>query len=84
MMGELVEKLSIANMKLFKVCDKKADIARNPGDFSKSEIVDVIRRDIELCKQRASLKNQIDKTLNQAIMDGKASVVDEVKSYGAS
>ena len=84
MIGELVEKLSIANIKLYEVCDKKADIAREPGSFSKQEIVDVLRRDIELCKQRAMLKKAIDNAVNQAIMDGRTSVIDEVKSYGTS
>lgn len=82
MIGELVEKLSIANMKLFALCDKKADIAKDPSSFSKDEVVEVLRRDIELCKQRASLKKRIDQAINDAIMNGGTSVIDEVKNYG--
>lgn len=82
MIGELIEKLSIANIKLFKVCDDKAKIAASPGDFSKSEIVAVISKDINLCKQRAKLKNAIDQVINRSIMDGGLSSVEEVKQYG--
>ena len=82
MIGELIEKLSIANIKLFKVCDDKAKIATNPGDFSKAEIVEVVRKDIQLCQQRAKLKNAIDVALNDSIMKGELSVVEEVKQYG--
>ena len=83
MIGELIEKLAIANIKLFTVCDKKADMAASPSDFSKQEMAEVMRADIELCKQRGSLKKQIDKAINDAIIKGEASVIDEVKSYGS-
>ena len=82
MIGELIEKLAIANIKLFKVCDDKAKIATNPADFSKTEIVEVIKKDIELCRQRARLKNAIDDALNRSIMEGELSVIEEVKQYG--
>lgn len=83
MIGELIEKLSIANTKLFTICDKKADMAKNPDDYSKQEMADVMRKDIELCKQRASLKNAIDAAINQAIIKGGVSAVSEVKDYGS-
>lgn len=82
MIGELIEKLCIANIKLFKVCDDKAKIADNPADFSKTEIVEVMRKDINLCKQRAQLKNAIDRTVAHSIMKGELSVIEEVKQYG--
>lgn len=84
MIGEFVEKLSIANIKLYEVCDKKADIVKDPSKYSKDEIVEVLRKDIELCKQRAMLKNAIDNKISQAIMSGSSSVVNEVKNYGSS
>lgn len=84
MIGELIEKLCIANIKLFMICDKKADMAKNPAAFSKEDVIETVRRDVELCKQRAYLKNQIDKAVNEAIMHGKTAVLDEVKSYGSS
>ncbi len=83
MIGELIEKLTIANIKLFGLCDKKANIAKNPGDYSKGEMAEVMRKDIELCKQRANLKNAIDNKISQAIMTGDVSVTNEVKSYGS-
>lgn len=84
MIGELIEKLAIANIKLFEICDKKADIAKDPSQFSKAEMVEVMRKDIELCKQRAALKTAIDKKLNEAIITNGASVIEEVKNYGSS
>lgn len=75
MLGELVDKLSIANAKLFALCNKKTKIVADPCKFSKEEVVELISNDIELCKQRAYLKNKIDKVV------GKNSFV-EVKNYG--
>lgn len=82
MIGELIEKLCIANIKLFNICDKKVHIAANPGSYSKNEITKVMAADIELCKQRANLKKAIDSAINSAIISGEASVIDEVKNYG--
>lgn len=73
--GELVEKLAIANIKLFQVCDQKADMARNPADFSKEEMASVMAKDIELCKERARLKNEINRAFD-------SSIAIEVKDYG--
>lgn len=73
-LGELVEKLSIANTKLFKVCDDKANIVKNPAAYSKEDIVKTIAKDISLCEERARLKNAINKVagINHT----------EIKSYG--
>lgn len=75
--GEMIEKLCIANIKLFKLCDKKSDMAKNPGDYTKAEMVRVMRQDIELCKQRGKLKSEIDRVL----MGGDA--IEEIKNYGS-
>ena len=82
MIGQLIEELCVANIKLFGVCNKKAEIARSPGEFTKKECVENARRDIELCKRRAQLKTTIDRALNDAIICGDTSVIDEVKQYG--
>lgn len=82
MIGQLIEELCIANIKLFNVCDTKAAIAAKPADFSKKDCVENARRDIELCKRRAQLKNAIDRAINDAIIAGETSVIDEVKQYG--
>jgi len=80
--GQLIEELCIANIKLFNVCDKKAEIVKAPGDFTKSEIVENASRDVELCKQRAQLKTAIDRAISHAIIAGEVDVIDEVKQYG--
>ena len=81
-LGELVEKLCIANIKLFNVCDKKADAAKNPSSYSKEEIVAIMKKDIELCKQRASLKNEIDKEIQKYVISGNFDFIEEIKDYG--
>lgn len=80
--AQLIEELCISNIKLFDVCNKKAAIASNPAGFSKEEAVETIGRDIELCKQRARIKTEINRVLNEAVVLGKLDIVDEVKQYG--
>ena len=76
-LGELVEKLCISNIKLFGICDTKADMAKNPGDYSKEDMAAVMAKDIMLCKERAALKSEINKLFygDQAI--------EEIKNYGS-
>ena len=74
-LGELIEKLCVANIKLFKVCDMKAAMSENPGKFSKQEILDNMAADIYLCTLRASLKNKINAVLGNI-------VPREIKNYG--
>lgn len=84
MIGQLIEELCIANIKLFNVCDRKAEIAMRPADFSKKDCVENARQDIALCKRRAQLKSAIDKALHDAIISGDTLVIEEVKQYGNS
>lgn len=74
-LGELVEKLAIANIKLFQLCDKKADAAKNPANYTKQELVDLCANDIALCKERARLKNAINKVAG-------VDIAEEIKGYG--
>jgi hypothetical protein len=83
MIGQKVEDLVIANCKLYALCDKKFEIVADPGKFSKDEIVELLSKDISLCKRRAQLKSAIDAELAKAIELGKMNVISEVKSYGA-
>ena len=83
MIGQLIEELCVANIKLFNVCDKKAAIAASPAEFSKKDCVDNARADIALCKRRAQLKNAIDRAINDAIISGDTSVIDEIQQYGS-
>lgn len=73
-LGELVEKLAIANIKLYNLCDLKTDMSKNPADYTKEQLVTLMEQDIKLCKERAKLKNAINKTVG---LDG-----DEIKRYG--
>lgn len=83
MIGELIEKLCIANIKLFETCNQKANMAKSPNDFTKKQMAQVMKKDIELCKQRAMLKTAIDNELNRSIVSGGTTVIDEVKNYGS-
>jgi len=82
MIGELIEKLCTATIKLYNVCETKADIAAHPAKYSKEQIVENNRQDIELCRLRSQLKNQIDKIINRTILQQEGSVIEEVKRYG--
>lgn len=77
MIGELIEKLAIANIKLYNTCDEKADMAANPQNYTKEQMAEVMKRDIELCKQRGALKSQIDKVLLGSV------ATEEIKKYGS-
>lgn len=72
--GELIDKLCICNNKLFEICNKKADAAKNPANYTKEELVGIVAKDIALCRERAGLKNEINKFF------GVGS--NEVKNYG--
>ena len=78
--ADLVEKLGIANLKLYEVCNKKAELGRQPTPQSQLETevfaqasAENMRQDVELCKLRASLKNQINAAFG---------FVQDVKLYG--
>jgi len=75
--SELIEKLCIANIKLFQLCDKKADMAKSPADYSKADMAKVMRQDIELCKLRGQLKSQIDRLISPEV------AIEEIKNYGS-
>jgi len=74
--GELIDKLSTVTIKLYKLCDDKIDMSKYPENYSVGEINSLAERDIELCKQRAKLKGEIDRLL----MGKYAS--EEIKAYG--
>lgn len=72
----MIDALCIVNNKLFSLCDKKAEMAKRPADFSKEDFVNLAARDIELCKTRAGLKNSINSFFGQKTV--------EVKEYGSN
>ena len=62
-LGELIEKLCIANIKLYNICDLQVAMSKNPADYTKEEIVQAMEKDIILCRERAQLKNTINTTM---------------------
>lgn len=75
--GQLIEELCVANIKLYNVCNQKA----NCDNLNEKQLKILCKKDIELCKKRAFLKNAIDKAINNAIINNELSVIDEVKDY---
>lgn len=73
--AEDIERLVTATIKLYNVCEKKAKVANGTLDLSKEELEELMRQDIDLCRQRGALKNAINKALGQASQ--------EVKRYGS-
>lgn len=72
--GELIEKLCIANLKLWAVCDQKAAYV-DGGEASAEKLRDLMKKDLDLCKVRAQLRAEIN-----ARLGGYQG--DNVKSYG--
>jgi len=83
MIGQLIEELCVANIKLFFLCNMKADVNKDPGKFSKGDLVKMNKQDIGLCKKRAQLKSRIDRELSSSIIEGRMDVVEEIKKYGS-
>jgi len=83
-MGELVDRLSIVNIKLFNL---KNDVMRNqavsPGDprVDDSWFKDAAIYDVRLCEERSRIKSCIDKKLLLMIKGG-SDLNEEFKSYG--
>lgn len=81
-MGELVDRLSIVNFKLYKLKDEVID---NPNDESFKSWASV--EDVKLVRERARLKKCIDEKIISMITrvengDSTAGFNPEVKKYG--
>lgn len=77
--SELIDKLAIVNIKLYMVKEKQANIK---SSTSKIELKSLIDQDISLCRQRSTLKKEIDALLQKAIRTGDITQINEVKDYG--
>jgi len=75
-LGEVIEKLVTSVNKLYSLCNDKVNAINNPDKWSKEKLLELLKNDVELCKQRAALKNQIDR------MVLGANAAQEIKSYG--
>jgi ribosome-associated translation inhibitor RaiA len=81
--SELLDKLTVINIKLFNLLEKAAELDRKENRTAE-DIETIIRlsgENIRLVKQRSNLKSAIDKKLNQAIRKGGTEILDEVKNY---
>ena len=79
--GELVDKLTICNNKLFKVKDQQADLKEEESDLA----IELVRKDIALCKERSQIKRAIDFKLREIIkslISDQDEFVAEEKLYG--
>lgn len=81
--SELIDKLTVINIKLFNLLEKTSELDKKP-EKSKEDIDLIVRlsgENIRLVKQRSNLKSAIDKKLNSAIKNGGTEILDEVKNY---
>ena len=81
--SELIDKLTVINIKLYHLLDKTAELDRKT-EKTADEIALIITlsgENIRLVKQRSNLKSAIDKKLNIAIKSGGTEILDEVKNY---
>lgn len=77
-LGDLVDRLAICNLKLFKVKDLQAI---STGD----DALPLIKQDIALCKERSQLKRGIDYKVAEMVKDeitGNLEITTEEKNYG--
>ncbi len=64
--AELIERLVIANLKLFAVCEEKkrlVDLEQSGQPVDQHELLDNIRKDLDLCRSRAAIRAEINKRL---------------------
>lgn len=81
--SELIDKLTVINIKLFNLLDTTAALDRKEKK-SAEDIETIIRlsgENIRLVKQRSNLKSAIDKKLDKAIREGGTGILDEIKNY---
>lgn len=77
LLGDAVDALSIVNSKLFELCSTKDSVSKNPADYTKEQLVDLIKKDVALCCERSKLRNILNK-----MTPGVTNIVEEVKLYG--
>lgn len=81
--SELIDKLTVINIKLFNLLDKTAELDKKT-EKSKEDVDLIVKlsgENIRLVKQRSNLKSAIDKKLSIAIKNGGTEILDEVKNY---
>ncbi len=64
--AELLERLVIANLKLFAVCEEKkrlVGLEQSGQPVDQHELLDNIKKDLDLCRSRAAIRAEINKRL---------------------
>lgn len=79
-MAELIERLVVANIKLYHVCDQKAGIAKNgyvgSSPMDAQYMTSVAQADIALCRSRAAIRAELNQRLGCPVAG------ESVKAYG--
>lgn len=76
--AEIADKLFTCLMKLYRLKDEQANLA----ETQKDEAFLLLKKDIELCKERSLLKRALDAKLIELIKN-KTTIIEQ-KSYGDS
>ena len=76
--SELVDKLSIVNVKLYMVKEKQS---QTTDETPKEELKRLIDQDLSLCRERSILKKEINSALLNAVKTGSVAQLQEVKQY---
>ena len=76
--SELVDKLSIVNVKLYMVKEKQS---QTTDETPKEELKRLIDQDLSLCRERSILKKEINAALLNAVKTGSVAQLQEVKQY---
>lgn len=76
--SELIDKLSIVNVKLYMVKEKQSQVT---DGTPKEELKKLIDQDLSLCRERSVLKKEINAALQNAVKSGNVSQLQEVKQY---
>jgi len=82
-LSELIDRLSIVNIKLYNLLDKamELELKKDKSEKDIARIVKLSGDNIRLVKQRSQLKMAIDRKIFEAVTRGNTNVLDEVKDY---
>lgn len=76
-LAELIERLVIDNIKLYMVCERKAQLLKDPFVKDQAEkLAENMAQDVALCKARALIRKELNERLGQPASG------ESVKNYG--
>lgn len=76
--SELIDKLSIVNVKLYMTKEAQS---KTTEETSKEELKRLIDQDLSLCRERSVLKKEINTAISNAVKTGSVAQLQEVKQY---